>query len=445
MAVKIVMPRLGLTMTKGKIIKWLKAEGETVEQGEPLVEVMTEKVTVVVEAKQSGTVLKILSEPDIECQVGQLIAVIGEAGEDITQLVGKIGSNSSIDKVKEVFPEQIIAKGTGGTDAAKESPVSPSARRLALELGIPPEEIKRVEGTGQGGRITSKDVEKYIASKRSKQASAETSVPELRATPLARKVAAYHNVLLEELEGSGPHGKIIKQDISAITGTKKKLLSGMRAAIATRMTESWQQAPQVTFSRQVNVRSLVVLKAELAAAGLKVTFTDLIIKLLARTLRNHRRLRACVAPGGEIEVRQENNIGLAVAVPDGLLVPVIRNVDKLSLADIASKTKDLAARAREGRLNPDDMTGGVFTISNLGMFGVDQFTAILNPPESGILALGSVKDTALVINGKVSVQPVIWLTLTVDHRAVNGDEAAKFLGDFCNRLEKPLAVLLGGD
>lgn len=439
-ATRVTMPKLGLTFRKGKVVRWLKTEGELVNKGEPLVEVMTEKVTVVVEAPATGILAKIVAPPGAEVPLGGLLAVIAEPGEDIAALTA------------EGKPEIMAsAQAAGGFPPVQEPrsqlaasvPASPAARRRARELGLSPEELVRIPGTGPGGRITEGDVERY----------ASTRQPAPRATPLARRMAEALDIPLSTVRGSGPHGKITKRDLAERDLSSEQeqpapaettlAPTPMRTTIAARMTASWREAPQVTFTRLVDAGGLLEVRAELKAAGVRVTVTDFVIKAVARTLRDHPRLRAhVVKPEGEIRVGDEINVGIAVAVPDGLLVPVLRRADRLGLAGVARRTRELVARAREGALRPEEITGGVFTVSNLGMYGVDFFTAIPNPPETAILAVGRIFEAPVVVDREIRVRPAMYLTLTVDHRAVNGDEAAKFLGDLCARLERPLALLL---
>lgn len=406
----VAMPRLGLTMRQGKIVRWLKDVGNTVRQGEPLVEVLTEKVTVVVESPHSGIVQAILADVGTEQTVGAVIAKIAIEKSEFEEIphLPVNDSKGSADVLKSTANNQKDFPTDKG-----ELRISPAAKRAARELGLSPEELYHLQGSGPGGRIVASDVQ---------------------ATPLAKITAARLGLDSLEREGSGPYGKITQKDVLAA--------SEMRTVIARRMSESWQNAPQVTFSRLVNAASLVDLKAQCISLGVVVTYTDILVKVIANTLRAHPRLRAFAGDEGRLAIQEAINIGLAVAVPDGLLVPVVRQADRLSLAAIATLTKDLGRRAREQALQPDDLSEGVFTLTNLGMYGVDHFTAILNPPQTGILAVGRIADTVIAQNGQAKITPAFWLTLGVDHRAVNGSEAATFLDSLTKTLENPLSLLL---
>jgi pyruvate dehydrogenase E2 component (dihydrolipoamide acetyltransferase) len=397
MATEIKLPRLGQGMESGTIVKWLKSEGDTVEKGEPLYELDTDKVTQEVEADASGVLLKI-AIAEGEVPVGKTIAVIGEQGEQVEvaeeaaeRPVRDSGPGEGVRGNREVPPARAPSSTTNGRIKA-----SPLARRIARERGI---DLTSVAGTGPEGRVVAEDVERATAG----------------AAPLA---AAEPAPVSEEVE--------VEQ------------LSSMRKTIARRLTEAWQ-APvfqlgiTVDMERALEVRRRLV---ELQGDGAKPTVSDLITKVCAVALMRHRDVNALYR-GDTIELFPTANIGIAVAIPKGLVVPVIRSCERKTIAEIAAARADLVDRARAGKLQQADLDGGTFTISNLGMFGIERFIAVLNPPQAAILAVGSTEEKPVVVDGQIVVRQRMELTLTCDHRAVNGATGAEFLRDVKAFLEEP--------
>jgi pyruvate dehydrogenase E2 component (dihydrolipoyllysine-residue acetyltransferase) len=401
MATEIKLPRLGQGMESGTIVKWLKSEGDQVKKGEPLYELDTDKVTQEVEADASGVLLKI-AIAEGEVPVGRTIAVIGEQGEavEVAEDAQEEGSPARAreqerERGRAASAEQVTEIRQPSTTNGRIK-ASPLARRIARERGI---DLSDVAGTGPEGRVVAEDVERAAAS----------AAP----APLAAPAAVSEDVEVEQL-------------------------SSMRKTIARRLTEAWQ-APvfqlgiTVDMGRALEVRKRLV---ELQGNGAKPTVSDLITKVCAMALMRHRAVNALYR-GDSIELHPTANVGIAVAIPNGLVVPVIRGCERKTIAEIAAARAELVDRARGGRLQQGDLDGGTFTISNLGMFGIERFIAVLNPPQAAILAVGATEEKPVVANGDVVVRPRMELTLTCDHRAIDGATGAQFLGDVKAFLEEP--------
>ena len=395
MANEVKLPRLGQGMESGTIVKWLKSEGDTVEKGEPLYELDTDKVTQEVEADASGVLLKIAIEEG-EVPVGKTIAVIGEQGEQVdvadetAEAPAPEPTPQRAEPVAQVRPQ--VSSTTNGRIKA-----SPLARRIARERGI---DLGTVAGTGPEGRVVAEDVERATAG----------TAP---LAPVAEPTQVPEEVEVEQL-------------------------SSMRKTIARRLTEAWE-APvfqlgiTVDMGRALDVRRRLV---DLHGDGAKPTVSDLLTKVCAAALMRHRAVNA-LYKGDAIELHQTANIGIAVAIPNGLVVPVIRDCERKTVAEIAADRAAVVERARSGKLQQADLEGGTFTISNLGMFGIERFIAVLNPPQAAILAVGSTEEKPVAVDGEVVVRPRMELTLTCDHRAIDGATGARFLGDVKAFLEEP--------
>jgi pyruvate dehydrogenase E2 component (dihydrolipoamide acetyltransferase) len=406
-ASEVKLPRLGQGMESGTIVKWLKDEGDRVEKGEPLYELDTDKVTQEVEAEAAGVLLRI-TVPEGEVPVGRTIAVIGEEGEEVElgddEEPSPGAAESGVETVeapsqapaREPEREQAAAQRDGGRLKA-----SPLARRIARERGI---DLAALSGTGPEGRIVAEDVERAGA-------GAAPVVAPAAAPPVPGEV---------EIEQ----------------------LSSVRRTIARRLTEAWQApAFQISMSADMTrAKELHSRLAELAGDGPKATLTDILTKASAAALMRHRAVNARFT-GEAIERYPTADVGIAVAIPDGLVVPVIRSSERRTIAELAAARADLVERARGGRLKQEDLDGGTFTISNLGMFGVEQFVAVLNPPQAAILAVGAVEDRPLARNGELVVRPLMTMTLTCDHRALDGATASDFLRTLKSFLEEPGLML----
>ena len=403
MATEIKLPRLGQGMESGTIVKWLKSEGEEVQKGEPLYELDTDKVTQEVEADASGVLLKI-AVAEGEVPVGRTIAVIGEQGEsvEVSEDEREEGPPARArepkqEPVHEASSEQVTEIRQPSTTNGRIK-ASPLARRIARERGI---ELSNVAGTGPEGRVVAEDVERAAA----------TGAPAASAAPTPT---------------------LVPQEVEV------EQLSSMRKTIARRLTEAWQ-APvfqlgiTVDMGRALEVRKRLV---DLHGDGAKPTVSDLITKVCAMALMRHRAVNA-LYKGDAIELHPSANVGIAVAIPNGLVVPVIQGCERKTIAEIAAARAQLVDRARSGRLRQGDLDGGTFTISNLGMFGIERFIAVLNPPQAAILAVGSTEEKPVVVDGEVVVRSRMELTLTCDHRAIDGATGAQFLGDVKAFLEEP--------
>jgi len=438
------MPKLGLTMEEGTIVRWLKSEGDTVEEGDVLFEVQTDKVVMEVESRASGILGRILVYEDETVPIAQAVAYIVSPGEEVPDSVAHVApAESAVSGVRR--PEPAVRKA--GAIVA-----TPAAKRLARDQGI---DLAQVTGTGKKGMVVKGDV--LAAMERAAEVTQLPGErgPRPKASPAARRVAREHGIALETVVGSGPGGRIVEQDVldlvakgvkPAVEGGKVVALSPIHRLMAERMTQSFSQAPHFYLGVEVNAAALVELRQRLVdicekKADVRVTFTDLLIKLVAVTLRAHPYANASWE-NGRIRLFEEINLGLAAAVDEGLVVPVIGHADRLSLTEIAKARSILAAKASQGRLSLDEVTGGTFTLTNLGMLGVDVFQAIINPPQSAILATGRIADRPVVENGKVVARPTIHLTLSVDHRVLDGASGARFLQDLRRVIEDPYEFFL---
>jgi pyruvate dehydrogenase E2 component (dihydrolipoamide acetyltransferase) len=415
---KVVLAKLSPTMDEGTIVSWNKNEGDAVKVGDVLAVIETDKANMEMEALANGVLRKILVPAGGKAPIGTLIGVVADANEDISGLLAKASA--------AVAPAPVAAAPTAPTPVATApTPVAPAP--VAAPAPAP---------VTAGGR--------------------------LKASPLARSIAARQNVPLAAISGSGPNGRIVKRDVEAyVTGGGAALravpspapsvtpgqeipLTSMRKAIARRLTESVQSAPHFYVTMEVDMDNAVSVREQiLAAQETKVSYNDLIIKCCAAALKKFPMVNA--SWGGEkIVTHGDVHIGVAVALPDGLITPVIRNADRKGLVDIAREARELAGRARDKRLKPEEYTGSTFTISNLGMFDVDEFTAIINPPDSAILAVGAVKKVPVVDGDSIRPGYRMKITLSSDHRVIDGSLAAQFLQEVRRLLENPISVLLQG-
>ncbi|HEX4519448.1 MAG TPA: dihydrolipoamide acetyltransferase family protein [Gaiellaceae bacterium] len=420
MATDVKLPRLGQGMESGTIVKWLKAEGDAVEKGEPLFEVDTDKATQEVEAEASGVLLRI-SVPSGEVPVGETVALIGEPGEAAEPAISAEPEMASEEPEPVQEPTSLPANEFRSViNGAREQAggrvkASPLARKMAQERGI---DLGGLTGTGPDGRIIAEDVERGAA-KAPAEAAAAPAAPAPAAPAPAAPAPAQH--LPDEVE-SVP-------------------LTSIRRTIARRLTEA-AQVPvfQLTVSMEMTHANALVERSRELNPGIRVTVTDLLTRVCASALQRHPDVNVQFSEEALLRFPSAN-IGIAVAAPQGLVVPVVRSVERLSLAEVAERRAELVERARGGSLQLADLEGGTFTISNLGMFGVEQFTAILNPPQAAILAVGATADRAVVVGGEVVVRPMMTVTATFDHRAVDGAPAADFLRTVKTFLEDPALAL----
>lgn len=425
------MEALSPTMEEGQVVRWLKSEGDGVSNGEILAEIETDKATMELVARGDGTLRKILLGEGGTAAVGTVIAVIAAADEDIASLVDGAAQAASeaVGAAAEATEAPSAGPGTAAATAAAPASSEPEPRKARSEDGT----------SADGGRI--------------------------KASPLARRLAEEEGVALAAVQGSGPRGRIVKRDVEhaakakdgalapAATGGfthseadyEDVALSQMRKTIAKRLVESIGPVPHffltidVDMGRAVEARQKV--NALLEREGVKISINDIVLKATAVALRRHRD---CNAHWGGDHVRRFNrvHIGVAVAIDDGLITPVVRDAHLKGLAQIGPEVRELAARARDKKLKPDEYTGSTFSVSNLGMFGIEEFTGVINPPEAGILAVGAVEDRPVVEAGSVVIRPRMKITMSCDHRVIDGAQGSRFLNTLKQILEEPLTALL---
>ncbi len=453
MAVELTMPQMDQTMTTGKIGKWLVTEGDTVKEGDPVLEIETDKVVHEMESPADGIIAQILAEDGRTVPVNAVLAIITAPGEKVERRdSAPIPTEKKVEKPPPaLMPDKPISTPLTPIKA------SPVARHLAEAQNI---DLAQVKGSGPGGRIVEADVQIYI----------ERHVPEpvesgrLKASPLARRLAKEHGLELKTLAGSGPDGRIVRDDVlraveaakiippepvpeisPEIAPTQVIPMTGMRQIIADRMTLSSQAAASVTLNTEVDVTEFVelrnLLNQKLSAKAVKLSYTDLLVKVVANALRQYPRLNSTLKEDG-IHLMEEINIGIAVALEDGLVVPVITNADKKGLSTISNEIQTFAENARNNQLSPADLRGGTFTITNLGMFGIDTFTPIINPPECAILGVGRIVKKPIVHEDEIKIRSMMGLSLSFDHRIVDGAPAAQFLQTVTEYIGEPYLLLV---
>ena len=427
MAKEVILPKFGFTLEESQIVEWLVREGDTVAEGDPLVEVTTDKVNMEVEAPTGGIVAGIRAQAGEMVPVTAVIAYILQPGE--------------------LLPTPNLQSPISQSPISPSSPsATPVAARMAAANQV---DLAQVAGTGSGGKVTRQDVEAFLARQPEDNGK-------LRATPAARRVAREQGVDLTAVSGTGPHHRIQQQDV--LTYVEAQHISApppsrspapllptspaahripftpMRRTIARNLQRSMQEAPHITFQADMDMTALVALLARVnkrvVAAGEKeVTITAVLTKAVAWTLKQNPMLNAHLGDD-EIWLHDDVHIGIAVALDDGLIVPVVRDVTSKGVGQLNREIREVAGRARSGKLRPDDLGGATFTISNLGMLGIDRFTAIINPPEVGILAVGGTRRLLVPDeNDQPVVKPICTMTLSVDHRVVDGAVAARFMAD----------------
>ncbi|MCX8064592.1 MAG: 2-oxo acid dehydrogenase subunit E2 [Candidatus Hydrogenedentes bacterium] len=439
---EVKMPKLGQTVEVATIVQWLKKEGDYVKEGEPLFTVQTDKAEIEYESPYSGTLLKILAQEGEEVPVLTVVALIGEKDEVIpenyltrpktsgeeavvseTSITSNLGSRE-LHKDAQIIdtPNNIVSSG--------EIKASPRAKKTAEELGVSLEGIK---GTGIEGRITSKDI-------------IEAYEKQPKITPTAKKIAEQKGIDITSITGTGPQGKITKEDVEKAISKKqaplekvsppisaqKIPLTPMRKIIAERMSHSLSVAPHYYVTVEIDMMNAKLLRERLP---FKVSFNDIVLYATVRAIREYPSVN--VQWGGDCIIQMPDiNLGVAVALPQGLIVPVIKKAQELSLEGISKAAKELIQKAQNNKLLPDDYTGNTFTVSNLGPYGVDHFTAIINQPDSAILAVGQIKDRPVVIDGGIYIRPIMKITMSCDHRVIDGALGGQFMGKLKEILEK---------
>jgi pyruvate dehydrogenase E2 component (dihydrolipoamide acetyltransferase) len=485
---EVLMPRLSDTMEEGTVAKWLKRAGDAVSRGDVLAEIDTDKATMDLEAYEEGVVERLLVEEGATVPIGAPIAVIAAAGAAPSAAppassgapalsVGSPASSAAAPSAAPPAPSAAARHGAPPASSAAARHGAPPASSAAAAHGAPPASSAAApHGAPPAPTPHPGPVPRAAAGPR----------PPARSSPLARRIARRYGIDMATIMGSGPGGRVVRADVEAAVaragsaaapatveavpgapavarpgpgaaapvapapatasaGDVKELpLSTIRRVTAERLTKSLE-APHFYLTSAVDAQRLLVFRAEIVRAAetesRKVTVTDLLVKACAKALRAHPEVNS--SWGGDRIFRYLRvNVGVAVAVPEGLVVPVVKDADKKSLAEVAGEAHALASKAREGKLSLDDISGGTFTISNLGMFGVDHFTAVLNPPQAAILAVGAAKAEPVVRDGELAVSTVMRVTLSIDHRVLDGASAARFLADLRDLLENPLRIVL---
>jgi pyruvate dehydrogenase E2 component (dihydrolipoamide acetyltransferase) len=435
MATKVAMPKLGLVMTEGVVVQWLKDDGQPVKKGEQIAVIMSKKITYKVESPADG-VLRHVARVKQTVPCGQAMAFVTAPGEAIPAEAEVAVAAAPI------APAAAAVAPTAPTPGVYVA-ATPAARRLAKELNV---ELDQVQGSGPEGRVTEADVRRF--------AEERARPVEILASPAAKKLARDYGLDLAQIPGTGPGGRVTEKDVQAFFEAQQRAAPitpapavartipflGMRQMIAQRMTESLQTMAQVTASTEVDVTETVKLREQIKTK-FDLTYTDIIIKAVTSALKEHPRLNSALI-SDEIQLLEEMHIGVAVALEDGLIVPVVRNADRLTLAEIARETRRLAESARAGTLTVDEATGSTFTITNLGMFGIDTSTPIINPPEVAILGVGRIIEKPAVFQGEIAKRSMMALSLTFDHRIVDGAPAAAFLRTLAGLLEKPYLLFV---
>ena len=443
MASKIIMPKLGMAMTEGIVAKWNKRDGESVNKDEEIAVVMSKKITYKLKAPESGVLRIIVREKETR-PINAILAFITATGEPIPA-------------VEDVIPAAAAAAVTTAAPAPAAPPpakpgfvlASPAARRLTKEKGI---DLAQVKGTGPNGMVTEIDVTRFI------EEIAQAAVPpEVLATSAARKLAEQLGLKLAEIPGTGIGGRITEQDVLAFEAQAKSPaaaapteaakpearvipFAGMRQAIAEHMVESLHSMAQLTMMMEVDVTELVKLR-EQVKAEFDVTYTDFVVKAVAKALKRHPMLNVTLI-GDEVHQIESIHIGVAVALQDGLIVPVARDADKRTVQEIGREVRRLAQGARDGSLSVDEVTGSTFTITNLGAYGIDGFTPIINSPEAAIMGVGRIVERVVVHDDQIARRKMMVLSLTIDHRLIDGATGAEFMRSLKEMIENPYRLLV---
>ena len=438
MAEVIIMPKLGFNMDEGQLVKWHKSVGDSLTAGELFFEINTDKTNMPVEETRDGFVLKIIVEEGEVVPVFTPIAVVGQAGEKADEALAAFSGSQVSETPEEAAADPVDNRPVPVCEGLSPERIklTPRARKYIADSKIDPGAAAQIKGTGFDGGITEADI---------------------KASPLARKMAAQTGVDLTYIEGGGPKGKIMKADVEKAAATQaqgsegKKVLRtepyrGVREIIGDKLTQSMQQSPHIYFADSVDTAPMTSLRAEISQAlGEKISVTDILVLAASRALTKFPGVNSSLIDG-EVVTYRSTNIGVAVAGDNGLIVPVIRDVQDKTISEVAEISRDMIGRARIGALSPDEYSGGTFTISNLGMFGIEDFTAIINPPEAAILAVSAVKKKPVAVtvgdSDQIVIKSMMNIRLSVDHRLIDGLLAAQFTAYFKELLEHPIKILI---
>jgi pyruvate dehydrogenase E2 component (dihydrolipoamide acetyltransferase) len=435
------MPQLGTTTLEGKIVAWLKQEGDRVVKGEPLFEVETDKAYMEIESLDTGILRKILVHAGDFVKVTEPVAIIAESDEDVPDLLPSPTAAECLSSGAPLHEEK--ESGNGAVPARRR--ISPLARKIASQAGFVPEMLNGLSGGGIEGAINKSDVLRFLTQTKESQAPDAVHAPHGGKLQVKVDVECLPQSPEKRSRASVPPLQSAVGQVIAIQDDEVVPLSRMRRAIAERMTISTREVPQFWMGVDVSVGALVKLREtinqRLPGKMVSFSYTDFIIKAVAGALRECPFMNVSYTPGG-IAQKSAINVGFAVALEEGLIVPVVHNADNKSLSQIAGERNRLTEDARKGVLSQSDITGGTFTVSNLGMFKVDQFVAILNLPETGILSVGRIRQSLALLDGQLTTVPTMSIGLTIDHRSIDGAQGAKFLEKVIERLEEPILLLV---
>ncbi len=449
MAQAVIFPKLGQTMEEGAIVKWLKKEGDPVAKGDILFEIETDKANLEVESFFEGVLLKIYVREGVTVPVNTVVGYVGTAGEKVPDQAPKAeapkaapaaapaqaAAPAPVKAEPAARPAAAPAPVAAATPAPRPAPqpaaapapaarliISPRAKALAKDACIDP---SRIAGTGPNGRIVEKDVQAYLSA---------SGYDALRITPAAKRLAAEKEIDILTVRGSGDGGRIMVEDVERALKRHPVALSRMRQVIARRLVESKQTIPHFYVTVKADITDLMAFRADLKAKGLNYSVNDFVLEAVVLSLEEYPIVNS-VTDGLTVSWRGDVDLGMAVSVDNGLVVPVIRAAQTLTLKELSAQAKALAEKARAGKLTPDEMVGSSFSVSNMGMMNVDQFTAIINPGEAGILAVSSARQVPAVVNGEIKIRSVMAMTLSVDHRIVDGSVGALFSNAIRSKLE----------
>lgn len=439
MAVEMIMPKVDMDQETGTVVEWLKTDGDQVKEGETILVIETDKIAIDVESPGTGTLQGISAHPGDVIPIGTVIAYILDEGEELPEGAGEAPKAAETPASEKARP----------TPESSQVQATPVARNMAKSHGV---DLSTVPPTGKGGKVTKEDVQSVLGA-----GAAVSRTGDLIATPAARRTARLKGIDLALVRGTGPGGRIQAYDVedfqplagqpsaAAVQSGESIPLIGMRRKIADRMTASYQSIPHIQFTLSVDMTKFNKAREDYNDLALergeeKVSVTAMLVKLVAMVLADHPMINSSLVED-QIVLHQDINIGVAVALEKGLIVPVVKNADRKGISVIAAEASDLVTRARNDQLTSADVKGGTFTITNLGPFGVEQFNAIINPPEAAILAIGSTQPEVRALpDGAIAIRPVMRFTLSADHRIIDGAVAARFAADLKTTLENPILM-----